>query len=1543
MKKKVSVPYCLGFDTGVENTGHAAIDKNFNVIKFRHKKEIGVTQNKKANTAQDRRNHRSTRRRYHHRDWRLKQFENYLGDIIPDYFAEQGFDYLKFLKAFHNYWISPKDTKRKKIPFDSELNKYKTKYHAMVALLDKDDPERKEIVDYLSTYIKEAKNKKQISQEDIDKEIPDPPEDPVRRLILIFEVLHPLIKYRGNFLEYSKVSDFDVNGLDYNAELTKINKALKAVGRSTDTPEAFQIDINKEKAKILKRAINNGEEIDEIAKILNVNFSYKADQRKDEIKSQKLNSKINKNICKYLIKLILGNNTGINQIRLLFNYYDDDLEFNDTPIKNFKFGGKKAEEQDRSQKILELMEKKFSAESAELLDDLYDFYRKIQVFKLIPEGYYLKHAISSYYTFKEQLSCYKKALKTVDDQEVVKNMSNALNSYLNFEHGQDNKKSIDYQTFINKIKNQINDIKSSPLYKDRNEFVEKISNDIENKGFLKKQRSLDNVVIPHQIIQLELRKIIKAQSKVTTPQTHQHLFSWLADNDLANEEENYNLERFVDFRVPYYVGPLDKDNSSEFSWIVWNEDNLDLPLTIWNFNKKINFGKTVKNFIKRMTATDTYLLGEPVLPASSLIYQKYEVLNELNKVKIKNKLIPIEDKKKIYENFFKNADYKDTNIDTFCEYLKKDFAKYNSLTTDDITGLGGKTKFNSSLSTYKVLDNDITNFAEDLHNPCYRSDIEKIIEILTIFDRNSVKLKEKEINKLKIVNNKSFDINKVVKLKFNNWGRFSKKLLCELKSASPNINQNNGRSILDILWGTHYNFQQIINKSSFTFKEQINEYVANATKNETRDEKITRILEQSRISSYNERSIRQIISIVDDYTKFNNREPSMIAIEFAREHHNKKEREEIAERVQATRHQRVKKIVDSSAIDLNWSSELLNEFNSFDKTKFGLKEYLYFTQGGKDIYDCSKINLNDLYNYDIDHIYARSKNGGDNSLDNLVLTSKINNEKKGDKPAVIAFENKKISIKQLKKIWKELRNKKLISEQKYKNLITDWTDKNLDISQRKRMLARSLVDTRALTKITTQILSQLYPSTKIVAINANLSSELRQSFNLYKVREVNDFHHAVDAYLAAFGAQFMWNLYPALRPMLDYNDYLKFYPLKGKKNNKEEKQQLDDKKIKEIDLSKFGYAPLYSKEHPLVKNGYIKNVGCKEDIIHKLNRFRNPKWISVVHRTLEKGNNDGGLFNETIHKAKNTEKAIPRKQNLDPKIYGYYNTPSTKYMVLVRITKTKKYQLINVPNGLNTNNKNKLDQLIKRKLNNKKYTILVRKLLPFTMAQSVIKINNQNYTIHFLINSADGPTNYDQLWLPDKCMKLLQFWSKDEKLLFVDPKELLKIKTLHKDVLSNFRKAANQVNEETLLSINKEINNLFNTIIDGVDRNVPIMLLHTPWQSLKTNKEKFYNLDVKQTNSEKMNDEAKLKLIIRIKYFLILAFLEAVHAIPKRSEGSNLKFGRLKIELFTGELGRFKGWKPNSKAIKAILNDDTQLIFKSPSGLFERRYRLGDL
>ena len=62
-------------------------------------------------------------------------------------------------------------------------------------------------------------------------------------------------------------------------------------------------------------------------------------------------------------------------------------------------------------------------------------------------------------------------------------------------------------------------------------------------------------------------------------------------------------------------------------------------------------------------------------------------------------------------------------------------------------------------------------------------------------------------------------------------------------------------------------------------------------------------------------------------------------------------------------------------------------------------------------------------------------------------------------------------------------------------------------------ISRQLVETHQGTRVMTQILKQVFPDSDVVFPKGSNISEFRNKFKLMKVRNVNDYHHAQDAYL----------------------------------------------------------------------------------------------------------------------------------------------------------------------------------------------------------------------------------------------------------------------------------------------------------------------------------------------------------------------------------------------------------------------------------------------
>lgn len=129
----------------------------------------------------------------------------------------------------------------------------------------------------------------------------------------------------------------------------------------------------------------------------------------------------------------------------------------------------------------------------------------------------------------------------------------------------------------------------------------------------------------------------------------------------------------------------------------------------------------------------------------------------------------------------------------------------------------------------------------------------------------------------------------------------------------------------------------------------------------------------------------------------------------------------------------------------------------------------------------------------------------DDSIDNRVLVKRDLNSKKTD-TFPVSEEYRKAG----KALWSTLLKKGLISKEKYKRLTRTEPFGEDELAG---FIARQLVETRQSTKAVAHLLEEAYPDAEIVYAKARAVSEFRHKFDMIKVREVNDFHHAKDAYL----------------------------------------------------------------------------------------------------------------------------------------------------------------------------------------------------------------------------------------------------------------------------------------------------------------------------------------------------------------------------------------------------------------------------------------------
>lgn len=207
------------------------------------------------------------------------------------------------------------------------------------------------------------------------------------------------------------------------------------------------------------------------------------------------------------------------------------------------------------------------------------------------------------------------------------------------------------------------------------------------------------------------------------------------------------------------------------------------------------------------------------------------------------------------------------------------------------------------------------------------------------------------------------------------------------------------------------------------------------------------------------------------------------------------------------------------------------------KSSIEKRLYLYYTQLGKCMYSGESLGIDKLSNYEIDHIFPRTLTS-DDSLDNLVLVKKKENQRKLDDLVLPLEIRNKMEV-----FWKKLYDNGLITQTKYYRLMRDEFRRD----QIDKFINRQLVETRQIIKHVANIIENHYEDTKVFTVKANLSHEFREKYGIYKNRNVNDFHHAHDAYIACIIGRYIQIRFPGLEAKYVYGQYMQ--NVKKTKNN----------------------------------------------------------------------------------------------------------------------------------------------------------------------------------------------------------------------------------------------------------------------------------------------------------------------------------------------------------------------------------------------------------
>ena len=1043
---------------------------------------------------------------------------------------------------------------------------------------------------------------------------------------LVYLAIHHIIKYRGNF-NYN-IKNFNASNLNIEEQLINV----------------FDTYFN-----YINTEYDDYKEIINIKELSNKLLLESKTDIKIEVKKIFAETNIfdNKFISSF-IKMISGNKFKIAD--LLSIETDSKLEIN--------FDGTDLEEKCDEIEILEAMK------------ELYDTLFLKKLFKGSNHTNISSLMVSKYVEHKEDLKFLKSLFKS--DKKIYKEFFKGNCIYKEYIT---NKKT--YADFISDIDKVISKIEIND-YSLSNKYLTEIKNKIINGKFMPRITSTENGKYPYQLNEDELKKIIENQGKY---------YPFLLNK---TDDDIYKLVKLLEFRIPYFVGPLVSNKQSQFAWMERNIENI--KITPYNFDKVVNKELTAERFIKRMISHCTYLLEEEALPNNSILYNNFKVLNELKQIRINGEKLDIKLQHKIIEELFKKTSGKITEK-KFKDYLLSNNEYPMHGTELNITGYSSDGAFANNMQSYidffgenGIFEN--TNYNED--------DAENIIEWITIFDDNDI-LQSKVQKNYPDLNEKQ--IKSILNKKYKGWGSLSAKLL----KTKYYIEKDSGikKSIIDLMYETEDNFMQIINNDDYGFQNMINEI----NNNEHKIDKLSYdVVEPLATSPANKRGIYQALKIVDELVNYMGYEPNNIMIEMARSE-DKKERKDNKKKYIENLYNKSKESIEN----YNNLMRQLNE-NEIDTQKM----FLYFIQEGKCLYSGKPLNVEDLKEYEIDHIIPRTLIK-DDSIDNKALVYREYNQNKAAS-YVLPQEYIKHNIVW----WKHLKSINLMSAKKFHNLIRkEYNDEDIE-----GFINRQLVETRQITKHVANILNCYYKNTKVIYLKAKFSHDYRDRYELFKFREINDYHHAHDAYLAA---------------------------VLGEYKEKYLRRNVNFQVVKELN-----YKLIESGNKDKLKYGYVINSldeNAFDLIIQLSNKYMNQETGEILFNAYEFNKriedtlyrNDiliskkseiriGEFYNQT--KSSKGNKGVSLKKNMPTKLYGSYTSLNPSYAIMIKYTQKGKVQqkLIGYPIYLvNQTNQNIKDEYIRNLLNLKEtdeYSF-ISKPIPF---YSEFNWDNQ---ICYLVGASD--------------------------------------------------------------------------------------------------------------------------------------------------------------------------------------------------------------
>lgn len=1153
--------YNIGLDIGTSSVGYAMTDEKGRLLRFHKRPTYGSVLFEEAQTAKERRQKRSARRRLARRRKRIKLLQAL---VAPDVCAADPEFFLRMNESF--LWA-----------VDSKYEKF---YAKLPKALFVDGTVS---VETLPT-IYHIRNElvKSTKQADIR---------------YVYLAMHHIIKYRGHFLmEGQTLSDIGAEAPQKMQELLEL---------LTD-PESFACG--------LAPAENAAKEICHAME----NHALRGMARREQI--QKLlyagKKKESKEVAQSLASLLLGYKGSL---KALIDYESQ----TDAPEKT-SLG---AIEGETEETYLAGM----TEAQAEVFTRILELYRWQLFAEIRQNGQTISDTIVARYEKHghdlEKLKAWVKAYQPDKFYALFRDDENAKGYAAYTDHLRKPKKfkkeklqRCTQDEFYKVLKAMLTGNKDAEAAAAAQPMLEAID---EPNGFLPLQRINLNGQIPNQIQAEELVKILDAQGKY---------YPTLREN-------REKILSICTFRLPYYVGPLYQDKNSPFQkWIV---RDMTQPAYPWNFFDVVNQTATAEGFIANLTNKCTYLPIEDVLPLHSLLYEEYLMLNELNRVRVKGNLIrDVQLKKRMMDELF--AKNKSVSYKVFAKWLRQN-SPYTDVTENDISGTQESGKFTASLRTrYDLEKHGFTVNDQTMEQ------LETLVRWSTIFEDRSILKKLIQEQYPEVTDNQ---LRFLVQRRYTGWGRLSEKLLTGVLGEY----ENQPATIMDVLRATNENFMQVLNNPQYHFQEKIAKerlMELGEPKEEIEYDEIRKL----QVSPALKRGIWTAVRIVQELIAHQHGcHPHAIYLENTREETPDEKKQRTQSRLNQVE-QMYKELAEDKTAEKVPSEcwEVLK--NCRDKKKLDDQQYLYLLQLGKSLYSGKPLDFDQLSaTTQIDHILPQCYIV-DNSIENRALVLSGENQRKADNLLLAD------SIRDSQRPWwNYLRQKGFMGEKKFKNL----TRSMVSADDKQKFVARQLVETGQMVQCVTELFKRYYPDVHVSGIKAGLSSELREQYGLYKIRELNDMHHAYDALLAAT----MGNFVERFMPWLDNESSaaIRF-----------RKAQEAKKGGDEVDLS---------SKHGMILAKFSRDQEDPDtgEIIH--NAQQEICYLKAVwgyhdgHVVFLKRQKSGKITEASRYRAGHSSAKLPLKKGMSCQRYGGFDSIKPAYIAAISYQKGKQRAgaLVNVP------------------------------------------------------------------------------------------------------------------------------------------------------------------------------------------------------------------------------------------------------------------------